>query len=154
MQNKKTGEANLKSTGNAKADLALRQTYETAKAKFDRFGSRFNGTVAIAYLSFAGTVFYIYFFRRPMQRLYNRTIGRFLNPIINCIKKIGSCLYNCFCKCLEQPEENRQIYSDDLISELKLQPLLDILNRAKKEYQTVRMMTTEQLPWDCDPQII
>ena len=119
---------------NLEKNLKLRETYESAKASVDRFGKRFNGTVAIAYLSFAGTVFYIYFFRRPMQRLYNRTIGRFLNPFINCIKKIGSCLYACFCKCLEQPEENRAIFSDDLISELKLQPLLDILNRAKKEY--------------------
>ena len=46
------------------------------------------------------------------------------------------------------------IFSDDLISELKMQSLLDILKRSEKEYKAIRFIPIEALPWDCDPQMI
>ena len=89
-----------------------------------------------------------------MVRAYNRTIGRFLNPIINCIIRILKCLYNCFCKCCEAKEDDLTIFSDDLISELKMQSLYDILKRSEREYKAIRLIPIEALPWDCDPQMI
>lgn len=86
----------------------------------DRFGERFSGSVAIYYLVFVGVTTFLYFYRRPLLRAYNRTCGRFLNPIINCIIAIAKCLYRCFCKCCEATDDDMTIFSDDYISELKM----------------------------------
>lgn len=107
--------------------------------------------MALYYLIFVGSVAYIYLFWRPMLRAYNRTIGRFLNPIINCFKKIICCFVNLCCKAAE---DDLAIFSDDLISELKMQSLHDLLKRSENEYKAVRLIPVEALPWDCDPQMI
>lgn len=66
---------------------------------------------------------------------------------VSCIMKILTC-------CCGAKDEELKIFSDDLISELKMLSLFDLLKRSEKEYKDLRMIPVEALPWDCDPKIL